>query len=112
MYYTDYNYKVNKKYLNDKIIRRKIRKYHSMFDLLLHKDCFSQITSSFKRFSKISFLFEISRYIKNINETNILKNLIFDEKQNKLLAYIYHFDYVFEKEKLIYDQIADYKLAT
>ena len=112
MYYTDYNYKVNKKYLNDKIIRRKIRKYHSMFDLLLHKNCFSQITSSFKRFSKISFLFEISRYIKNINETNILKNLIFDEKQNKLLAYIYHFDYVFEKEKLIYDQIADYKLAT
>ena len=112
LFYTDYNYRVSKNYLNDKVIRRKIRKYHSMLDLLLHKNCFSQITSSFKRFSKISFLFEISRYIKNINETNILKNLIFDEKQNKLLAYIYHFDYVFEKEKLIYDQIADYKLAT
>ena len=112
MFYTDYNFKVNKNYLYNKVIRRKIRKYHSILDILLKKGCCKQIISSIKRFRKISFLFEISRYIKNINETNILKNLIFDEKQNKLLAYIYHFDYVFEKEKLIYDQIADYKLAT
>ena len=112
IFYPDYNFKVNKKYLNDKIVRRKIRKYHSIFELLLRKGSFNHIITSFKNFGKISFLFEISRYIKNINETNILKNLIFDEKQNNLLAYIYHFDYIFEKEKIIYDQIADYKLTT
>ena len=81
-----------------------------MFELLFKKGSMKQIIESFKRFRKVSFLFEISRYIKNINETNILKNLIFDEKQNKLLAYIYHFDYIFDKEKVIYEQIADYKL--
>jgi len=110
IFYTDFNYRSNKNYLNDKVVRRKIKKYHSFFELLLKKGSIKQIISSFKRFQKVSFLFEISRYIKNINETNILKNLIFDEKQNKLLAYIYHFDYIFEKEKIIYDQIADYKL--
>jgi hypothetical protein len=109
MFYTDYNFKVNKNYLYNKVIRRKIRKYHSILDILLKKGCCKQIISSIKRFRKISFLFEISRYIKNINETNLLKNLIFDDKQKKLLSYIYHFDYVFEKEKIIYDQIADYK---
>ena len=109
MFYTDYNFKVNKNYLYNKVIRRKIRKYHSILDIILKKGCCKQIISSIKRFRKISFLFEISRYIKNINETNLLKNLIFDEKQKKLLSYIYHFDYVFEKEKIIYDQIADYK---
>ena len=109
IFYTDYNFKVNKNYLYNKVIRRKIRKYHSILDILLKKGCCKQIISSIKRFRKISFLFEISRYIKNINETNLLKNLIFDEKQKKLLSYIYHFDYVFEKEKIIYDQIADYK---
>ena len=110
IFYTDYNFKVNKNYLYNKVIRRKIRKYHSILDIILKKGCCKQIISSIKRFRKISFLFEISRYIKNINETNILKNLIFDEKQNKLLAYIYHFDYIFDKEKVIYEQIADYKL--
>ena len=109
IFYTDYNFKVNKNYLYNKVIRRKIRKYHSILDIILKKGCCKQIISSIKRFRKISFLFEISRYIKNINETNLLKNLIFDEKQKKLLSYIYHFDYVFEKEKIIYDQIADYK---
>ena len=109
IFYTDYNFKVNKNYLYNKVIRRKIRKYHSILDILLKKGCCKQIISSIKRFRKISFLFEISRYIKNINETNLLKNLIFDDKQKKLLSYIYHFDYVFEKEKIIYDQIADYK---
>ena len=109
MFYTDYNFKVNKNYLYNKVIRRKIRKYHSILDIILKKGCCKQIISSIKRFRKISFLFEISRYIKNINETNLLKNLIFDDKQKKLLSYIYHFDYVFEKEKIIYDQIADYK---
>ena len=99
---------MNKNYLYNKVIRRKIRKYHSILDILLKKGCCKQIISSIKRFRKISFLFEISRYIKNINETNLLKNLIFDDKQKKLLSYIYHFDYVFEKEKIIYDQIADY----
>ena len=108
MFYTDYNFKVNENYLYNKVIRRKIRKYHSILDILLKKGCCKQIISSIKRFRKISFLFEISRYIKNINETNLLKNLIFDDKQKKLLSYIYHFDYVFEKEKIIYDQIADY----
>ena len=100
IFYTDYNFKVNKYYLYDKVVRRNIRKYHSIIDILLKKGACKQIFLSLKRFQKISFLFEISRYIKNINETNLLKNLIFDEKQNKLLAYIYHFDYVFEKEKL------------
>ena len=109
MFYTNYNFKVNENYLYNKVIRRKIRKYHSILDILLKKGCCKQIISSIKRFRKISFLFEISRYIKNINETNLLKNLIFDDKQKKLLSYIYHFDYVFEKEKIIYDQIADYK---
>ena len=109
IFYTDYNFKVNKNYLYNKVIRRKIRKYHSILDIILKKGCCKQIISSIKRFRKISFLFEISRYIKNINETNLLKNLIFDDKQKKLLSYIYHFDYVFEKEKIIYDQIADYK---
>ena len=108
IFYTDYNFKVNKNYLYNKVIRRKIRKYHSILDIILKKGCCKQIISSIKRFRKISFLFEISRYIKNINETNLLKNLIFDDKQKKLLSYIYHFDYVFEKEKIIYDQIADY----
>ena len=109
IFYTDYNFKVNKNYLYNKVIRRKIRKYHSILDILLKKGCCKQIISSIKRFRKISFLFEISRYIKNINETNLLKNLIFDDKQKNILSYIYHFDYVFEKEKIIYDQIADYK---
>ena len=109
IFYTDYNFKVNKNYLYNKVIRRKIRKYHSILDIILKKGCCKQIISSIKRFRKISFLFEISRYIKNINKKNLLKNLIFDEKQKKLLSYIYHFDYVFEKEKIIYDQIADYK---
>ena len=109
MFYTDYNFKVNKNYLYNKVIRRKIRKYHSILDILLKKGCCKQIISSIKRFRKISFLFEISRYIKNINEINLLKNLIFDERQKNLLSYIYHFDYVFEKEKIVYDQIADYK---
>ena len=112
IFYTDYNFKVNKYYLYDKVVRRNIRKYHSIIDILLKKGACKQIFLSLKRFQKISFLFEISRYIKNINETNLLKNLIFDEKQKNLLSYIYHFDYVFEKEKIIYDQIADYKLKT
>ena len=109
MFYTNYNFKVNENYLYNKVIRRKIRKYHSILDILLKKGSCKQIISSIKRFQKISFLFEISRYIKNINETNLLKNLIFDDKQKNILSYIYHFDYVFEKEKIIYDQIADYK---
>ena len=45
----------------------------------------------------------------DINEINIIKNIIFNDKQNNLLAYIYHFDFIFDKEKSIYEQIAYYK---
>jgi hypothetical protein len=111
-YYTEYsNNKKNKKNLNDRIIKRKILQYRSFFDILFKKGSCKKIIETFKRFRKVSFLFEISRYIKSINELNIIKNIIFDEKQNNLLSYIYHYDYIFEKEKLIYDQISDHKIV-
>ena len=106
-FYTDYNN--NNKNINDKIIKRNILHYRSFFNILFKKNSFKKIFRTFQRFKKIRFLFEISRYIKNINEINLLKNIIFDDKQNNLLSYIYHFDFIFDKEKSIYDQIADYK---
>ena len=107
-FYTDYNNN-NKKDINDKLIKRKIIHYHSFFNILFKKNSLKKIFHTFIRFKKIKFLFEISRYIKNINEINIIKNIIFEDKQKNLLAYIYHFDFIFDKEKSIYEQIADYK---
>jgi hypothetical protein len=107
-FYTDYNNNNNKN-INDKIIKRKIIHYHSFFKILFTKKSFKKIFHTFIRYKKIKFLFEISRYIKNTNEINILKNIIFDDKQNNLLSYIYHFDFVYDKEKSIYEQLADYK---
>ena len=104
-FYTDYN----NNNINDKLIKRNILQYHTFFNILFKKNSFKKIFHTFLRFKKIRFLFEISRYIKNINEINILKNIIFDDKQNNLLSYIYHFDFIFDKEKSIYDQITDYK---
>ena len=61
-----------------------------------------------KKFLLIRFLFEISSYLKKINEINIIKNVLFDEKTIMNLNKLYHFNYNFELEKIEYDNLSDY----
>ena len=61
-----------------------------------------------KKFLLIRFLFEISSYLKKINEINIIKNVLFEEKTIMNLNKLYHFNYNFELEKIEYDNLSDY----
>ena len=61
-----------------------------------------------KKFLLIRFLFEISSYLKKINEINILKNVLFEEKSIMNLNKMYHFNYNFDIEKNEYDFLCDY----
>ncbi len=61
-----------------------------------------------KKFLLIRFLFEISSYFKKINEINLIKNVLFDEKTIINLNKLYHFNYNFDLEKNEYDNLCDY----
>ena len=61
-----------------------------------------------KKFLLIRFLFEISSYLKKINEINIIKNVLFEDKSIMKLNKLYHFNYNFNIEKNEYDFLCNY----
>ena len=61
-----------------------------------------------KKFLLIRFLFEISSYLKKINEINLIKNVLFEEKTLNNINKLFHFNYNFGLEKNEYDNLCDY----
>ena len=61
-----------------------------------------------KKFLLIRFLFEISSYLKKINEINIIKNVLFEDKSIMKLNKLYHFNYNLNLKKNEYDYLSDY----
>ena len=69
---------------------------------------YNNIYEIHKKFLLIRFLFEISTYLKKINEINLIKNVIFEEKTIINLNKLYHFNYNLDLEKNEYDYLSDY----
>ena len=100
-------YKKNKLNINKIGIQRIISVNQYFFQHI----CMNKYNSFYqihKNFLLIRFLFEISSYFKKINEINLIKNVLFEEKTIINLNKLYHFNYNFELEKNEYDNLCDY----
>ena len=101
-------YKNNQNLNINKIGNQRIISVNQYFFQHICMDKYNSFYQIHKKFLLIRFLFEISSYFKKINEINLIKNVIFEEKTIINLNKLYHFNYNLDLEKNEYDYLSDY----